>query len=525
MHPSKKEFWYVVIAILILPAFLINLGMMPLNDDEAIRTLVAMEMDFSGNFIVPTLNGEEYRAKPPLYNYFLYVSYAIFGVNEWSARVPNVLFLGLFAFVIYSFSKRHFSREYSVLNALMFLTCGRILFWDSMLAYIDISYSMITFLGFMVIFHKGVKKEWYAMFLYSYLLTAAGFLMKGFPSLLFQGLSLIIFFVSQKKIKKLFSISHFLGILLFLVIVGAYYFLYQSQANLEKTIGGLLDQSTRRTAIHEQYDYVQFFKHLVSYPFENIYHFLPWTIMVIYLFSKMAIAEIRGNRFLLFCSLCFLFNIVIYWLSVEVYPRYILMLIPLLFTVFLYLHKLNYDSNSIFYRIYFRLTQVIFVAVISTCFFVLKETMEVDIPFRYVKISVGIIALIGIFYAYTKYKPIRLISFVAALLVMRIIFNFFFIPERYQGDMGVQCKSQAIALGVSQKNKDLNIYKNSNIDLTSSVYISNQRQKITRRTEEILPAPGVTIFDTSRYELHEDIQIQGSICVREGQQTLLLVNR
>ena len=201
------------------------------------------------------------------------------------------------------------------------------------------------------------------------------------------------------------------------------------------------------------------------------------------------------------------------------------MLIPLLFTVFLYLHKLNYDSNSIFYRIYFRLTQVIFVAVISTCFFVLKETMEVDIPFRYVKISVGIIALIGIFYAYSKYKPIRLISFVAALLVMRIIFNFFFIPERYQGDMGVQCKSQAIALGVSQKNKDLNIYKNSNIDLTSSVYISNQRQKITRRTEEILPAPGVTIFDTSRYELHEDIQIQGSICVREGQQTLLLVNR
>lgn len=313
MHPSKKEFWYVVIAVLVLPAFLVNLGMMPLNDDEAIRTLVAMEMDFSGNFIVPTLNGEEYRAKPPLFNYILFVPYAVFGVSEWSARIPNILFLFLFSFIIYRFSRRHFSKEYSVLNGLMFLTCGRILFWDSMLAYIDISYSMVTFLGFMVIYHTGVKQKWARLFIYSYLLTAAGFLMKGFPSLLFQGLTLLVFFLSQKKFKKLFSIQHVLGLALFIAIVGGYYLLYQSQANLEKTLEGLLDQSTRRTAIHEQYNYIQFFKHLISYPLENIYHFLPWTIMVMYLFSKQAIHEVKSNKFLLFCGWCFAANIVVYW--------------------------------------------------------------------------------------------------------------------------------------------------------------------------------------------------------------------
>lgn len=525
MHPSKKEFWYVIILVLILPAFLINLGMMPLNDDEAIRTLVAMEMDFSGNFIVPTLNGAEYRAKPPLYNYFLYISYAIAGVNEWSARIPNVIFLGLFGFVIYFFSKKHFSKEYSVLNGLMFVTCGRLLFWDSMLAYIDISYSLVTFLGFMVIYHKGVKKQWYSMFMLSYMLAGLGFLMKGFPSLLFQGCTLLVFLVVHKAFKKLFTLAHLCGILIFLLIVGSYYGLYQSQADIGKTLTGLLDQSTRRTAVHEQYNYMQFFKHLITYPFENIYHFLPWTLMVVYLFSKKSLQTIKTHPFLVFCSLTFLFNILVYWFSVEVYPRYILMLIPLVFSVFLFLHKKNYDSNSIYYRFYYCFTQVIFVALILSCFIVVKETMEVEISYRYLKLTLGVAAIISIFIAYSKYKPIRLISFVAALLVIRIFFNFFFIPERYQGDQGVVCKEQAINLGLTQKDLPLNIYRGSNIDLTSSVYISNQRQKITRRTQEILEAPGITILDTARYELTNEMEVKGSICVREGQQTLLLVSK
>lgn len=525
MHPSKKEFWYVVIALLILPAFLINLGMMPLNDDEAIRTLVAMEMDFSGNFIVPTLNGAEYRAKPPLYNYFLYISYAIAGVNEWSARIPNLLFLGLFGYIIYFFSKKHFTKEYSILNGLMFVTCGRILFWDSMLAYIDISYSMITFLGFMVIFHQFQKQKWYRLFIISYALAGAGFLMKGFPSIIFQGFTLLAYFISQRKWRKLFSLEHLSGIIVFLGIVGGYYGLYHIQANLGKTLAGLLDQSTRRTAVHEQYDYTQFFQHLVTYPFENIYHFLPWSLMAVYMFGKKSMEIIRNNAFLFFCGLTFLVNIVIYWISVEVYPRYILMLIPLVFSIFLHLHKRHYDKNTNLYTIFFRVSQFLFLAIILSSVIALFQTLEVDISFRYLKMGAGIFALALIFICFSKFRSIRLISFIAAVLVMRIIFNFFFIPERYQGDKGVDCREQAINLGLTQKDLPLNIYLRSNIDLTSSVYIANERQRITFRTDEIQEAPGITIIDTARHELTDEMVVKGKICVREGQQTLLLVSK
>ena len=58
----------VVILILCVPAFLLNLGLLAFNEDEAIRALVAYEMLYNGDYIVPTLNGLPYYYKPPVYN-------------------------------------------------------------------------------------------------------------------------------------------------------------------------------------------------------------------------------------------------------------------------------------------------------------------------------------------------------------------------------------------------------------------------------------------------------------------------
>ena len=526
MKFSNPKIWYFIAAALLLPAFLINLHLITLNDDEAIRTLVAMEMDMSGNYIVPTLNGEIYRAKPPLFNWIILQSFRLFGgVSELAARVPNIIFLLVFGYIIYFFSKKHLSKEYSILNALLFLTCGRILFWDSMLAYIDILYSLVTFTTFMVIFHQFEKGKYWSLFIYSYLLCAAGFLLKGFPTLVFQAITLLTFFIYIKKWKKLFSLEHITGIILFATILLLYYYNYFDQVpEATKTIEGLLDQSTRRTAIHEQYDYLQFFQHLITYPFENIYHFLPWSIMAIYFLDRNTIKRIRKEPFLVFCTLTFLANIIIYWVSVEVYPRYILMLIPMLFSILLYLHKIHYDKNTYLYLIYFRTHQVLFIGIIATCIIATFQTLHVDIPFRYLKMTLGLISLSIVFYFFNRYRNIRLITFVCAVLIVRILFNWFVLPERYMNSQATQCKNQAILLGESHKNLPLNIYENSNIDLTSSVYIARERGEITRRSSEI-QSEGITIIDTSKYEIPENVTIKGKICVRAGEQTLFLIQK
>ena len=74
-----------------------NYGKMQMIDDEGIRALVAVEMMNSGEYLTPTLGGDLYLKKPPLFNWFIVGSYKLFGeVNEWSLRFPTICFLLIF---------------------------------------------------------------------------------------------------------------------------------------------------------------------------------------------------------------------------------------------------------------------------------------------------------------------------------------------------------------------------------------------------------------------------------------------
>ncbi len=100
LNLSVKQLALIAV-LLCFPAFLLNLGTIAFIGDEAIRTLVALEMKLSGNFIVPTLNGEPYYNKPPLYNWFIYLLSMLFGsFGEWPTRVTTLIFLGAFAWTV-----------------------------------------------------------------------------------------------------------------------------------------------------------------------------------------------------------------------------------------------------------------------------------------------------------------------------------------------------------------------------------------------------------------------------------------
>lgn len=72
--------------------------------DEGRYAGVAWEMLRSGSPMVPLLDGMPYFHKPPLYYWLAQISYALFGVHEFSARLPSLLGAwsagaGLYAFV------------------------------------------------------------------------------------------------------------------------------------------------------------------------------------------------------------------------------------------------------------------------------------------------------------------------------------------------------------------------------------------------------------------------------------------
>ncbi len=60
--------------------------------DETRYLSVAWEMWHSHNFLVPHINGHPYSHKPPLLFWLIHLSWLVFGVGEWSARLVGPLF-------------------------------------------------------------------------------------------------------------------------------------------------------------------------------------------------------------------------------------------------------------------------------------------------------------------------------------------------------------------------------------------------------------------------------------------------
>lgn len=90
--PDSKRTGWLVTAFLLLMAFAFQ-GTRPLFDpDEGRYTAVALQMLDSGNWLTPQFNEhQDHLTKPPMTYWALASSMALFGVNEWAARLPNAL--------------------------------------------------------------------------------------------------------------------------------------------------------------------------------------------------------------------------------------------------------------------------------------------------------------------------------------------------------------------------------------------------------------------------------------------------
>lgn len=488
---SSPNWLYFVALFLLFPALLINLGMIAFIDDEGIRSLVALEMKISGNYITPTLFGEYYYNKPPLYNWILLAFFKLFGtINELTARLPTIFFLLLYAGTVYYFFKKHFTKKIAFLNAFALITCGRILFWDSMLALIDICFSWVIFTLFMIIYHQFQKKQYFKLFVGAYFLAALGFLLKGLPALVFLGTALLAHFIFQKQFKRLFSIHHFVGALVFLIIVGGYYFAYHQYNSLENVFTTLLEESSKRTFV--KHGWKETILHFFTFPFEMIYHFSPWSFLLIYFFKKDALKSIAKSPFLAYNLLIFITTILIYWFSVEVYPRYLFMHVPLIFSVFIFLHFQNNPSI-------FKIKKVSLNKIINTLFgillilatlaafspFFLEETQKISwlIPKT---LTLGF-ALTTLTYLYQRLKKERLIILMIALLVIRIGFNWFVLPHRLEVDWNNHVRTSSIEIG-KQYNPIFSYKGSLGTQPTTGFYISRESGNILwREVGELKP--------------------------------------
>lgn len=173
--------WAVAVCLAAGLLFLACLGAMPLSDrDEGEYAASVAEMRRTGDFLIPRLNGKLYLEKPILVFWAVAGSQAVFGRNEFAARLPSALAGLLLTLILLRVAGRIGGPRMGVQAAAAFafsplvVLVGRAVLTDMLL-------TLFTTLSLLSFFAASEKQDADDLghYLAAWLWLALGFLTKG----------------------------------------------------------------------------------------------------------------------------------------------------------------------------------------------------------------------------------------------------------------------------------------------------------------------------------------------------------
>jgi len=160
LEPVRRS---ALLLLLVLPALLLypTLSFHLFEPDESRYAEIGREMLQRGEWVVPYLQSQPYLDKPPLLYWLIEVSYALFGVQIWAARLVPALAVHGCVLLIYILGRRSVGERAAFWGALSlalapgWVTMGRLLLMDSLL-------TLLTTLALLSAFEavRGERLRW-----------------------------------------------------------------------------------------------------------------------------------------------------------------------------------------------------------------------------------------------------------------------------------------------------------------------------------------------------------------------------
>src|SRR5262249_54069268 len=183
--------------------------------DEPRYAQVAREMIDHRDWITPTLSGQPWLEKPPLYYWQAMVVYSIFGVSDVASRIPSSLDATLLVIAVYFFFRK-FRRGGEIDAALITASCAGIIGFAHA-ASMDMALAALFSMGMMAwwAWHESGKRIYLAAF---YVLMALGMLAKGPVAPFLAGVVIVAFVAVVREWRVVLKTIWLPGILLFCMI-------------------------------------------------------------------------------------------------------------------------------------------------------------------------------------------------------------------------------------------------------------------------------------------------------------------
>lgn len=302
--------------------------------DEPRYAQIAREMLARHDWVTPVLYGQPWLEKPVLYYWEAMLSYSVFGVSDWAARIPAALDMSVLVFAAYFFVRR-FRRGVELDAALILASCVGIVGFghagstDAPLA-ATFSLALLTWFTW----HKSEKKIWLASF---YLLLALGVLAKGPIALVLAAMVILAYAALSRNWQAVRQSLWLPGILLFVAAALPWYVLVQLHTgNFFRVF--LLEHNLQRytTGVYRHTQPFWYFGPVM------LVALLPWTVPAIVAFVR-AIAQVieaekrrrqgtqamrAGDDLSLFLLLWGILPVIFFSFSGSKLPGYILPAVP-----------------------------------------------------------------------------------------------------------------------------------------------------------------------------------------------------
>lgn len=270
-----------IMGVLGLATFLfyyILAGALPITDPvESNYVLTAKEMLLRNDYMTPYIYGKPWFDKPIWTYWMLILSFKLFGINDWAARLPAIATAGLNVSFLYYTALRLFKdSKIALWSGLILATTLE--FWYISHAIITDGYLFFGTIGIFLFAYLGLTERKKRYLMYAYAFSGFTVLVKGPVGLVLPGLILLSFIILNHRWQDLKLLFYPPAILIFLLVALPWYSYMYTLHGLTFIEDFLGLHNYLRATISEHPRFNVWYYYIVLW----LIGFLPWTGAALY---------------------------------------------------------------------------------------------------------------------------------------------------------------------------------------------------------------------------------------------------